>query len=259
MPENQGPHILPSVPKVAPSGGMARLHQKHARQQPQPGASAGMEEGGAVQTGQPPQQSLAYEPVCAIFRRYLHGEKLKFTPERAMMLDAVMRKEGLFEPEALITDLKQLGHRVSRATVYRTLSHLQDAGIVKQVFFDNKRSYYEVIAGRQAYDYLICVATGRVIEFVSDKLRKLRDEICREHGFDPLSHQFHIFGLSPEGRALTQETSGGGSRGTVKPNTSGGGAGSASAPQGQSQAKAPSSTVALNRARRTWRTSGPPA
>jgi Fur family ferric uptake transcriptional regulator len=176
---------------------MARLHQRHAEQ---------------AQLSQP---SPVYEPVCAIFRRYLHGEKLKFTPERAMMLDAVLRKEGLFEPEALVSDLKQLGHRVSRATVYRTLAHLQDAGIVKQVFFDNKRSYYEVIAGRQAYDYLICVATGRVIEFSSDKLRNLRDEICREHGFEPLSHQFHVFGLSPEGKAQAADQGGKGRSGAT--------------------------------------------
>jgi Fur family ferric uptake transcriptional regulator len=152
-------------------------------------------------TAAPQRQAAPYEPVCAIFRRYLHEQKLKFTPERAMMLDAVLRKEGLFEPEQLVEDLKALGHRVSRATVYRTLAHLQDAGVLKQVFFDNRQSYYEVIAGRQAYDYLICVATGRVIEFSSEKLRKLRDEICKEHGFDPISHQFHIFGVSPEGKA----------------------------------------------------------
>jgi len=139
--------------------------------------------------------------VCAIFRRYLHQEKLKFTPERAMILDAVLRKEGLFEPEQLIDGLKRLGHKVSRATVYRTLSHLQDAGILKQIFFDNKQSYYEVIAGRQTHDYLICVATGKVIEFSSEKLRVLRGEICKEHGFDPISHRFQIFGLSPEGQA----------------------------------------------------------
>jgi Fur family transcriptional regulator, ferric uptake regulator len=169
------PHILPNIPR-------APLNQ--------------------------PRQTLPYEPVCAIFRRYLHEQKLKFTPERAMMLDAVLRKEGLFEPEQLVDDLKKLGHRVSRATVYRTLAHLQDAGILKQVFFDNRQSYYEVIAGRQTYDYLICVATGKVIEFSSEKLRKLRDEICREHGFEPLSHQFHLFGLSPEGKAQTQEQGG---------------------------------------------------
>jgi Fur family ferric uptake transcriptional regulator len=160
---SRGAHILPSVPKISTA-----------------------------------QTTLPYEPVCAIFRRYLHGQKLKFTPERAMILDAVLRRTGLFEAEQLALDLRQLGHRVSRATVYRTLAHLQDAGILKQVFFDNKQSYYEVIAGRQANDYLICVTTGKVIEFNSDKLKKLRDEICRQHGFDPLSHQFHIFGLSPE-------------------------------------------------------------
>jgi hypothetical protein len=61
-------------------------------------------------------------------------------------------------------------------------------------FFDNKRSYYEVIAGRQAYDYLICVSTGKVIEFSSEKLRKLRDEICAEHGFDPSRISFMSLG-----------------------------------------------------------------
>lgn len=163
----EGPSILPNLPRVA-----------------------------AVK-----QDALPYEPVCAIFRRYLHGRKLKFTPERAMILDAVLRQKGLFEAEKLLSELDRLGHRASRATTYRTLSHLQDAGILKQVFFDNKQSYFEVIAGRQAYDYLICVATGRVIEFSSEKVRKLREEICREHGFSPLSHQFHIFGLSPEAAA----------------------------------------------------------
>jgi Fur family transcriptional regulator, ferric uptake regulator len=149
-------------------------------------------------------ESRPYEPVCAVFRRYLHGQSLKFTPERAMILDAVLRKEGLFDAEGLVDDLKGLGHRVSRATAYRTLSHLQDAGIVKQVFLDNKQSYYEVIAGRQTHDYLICVATGKVIEFNSDKLRKLREEICKEHGFESLSHQLQIYGVSPEGRKKSE-------------------------------------------------------
>ena len=168
----EGPHILPSLPRVPTAAG---------------------------------RKAMPYEPVCAIFRRYLHGQKLKFTPERAMILDAVLRQKGLFEAERLVNDIKQIGHNVSRATAYRTLAHLQDAGILKQVFFDNKQSYYEVIAGRQTYDYLICVATGRVVEFSSDKLRKLRDEICQEHGFSPLSHQFHVFGLSMEARVKGNE------------------------------------------------------
>ena len=72
------PHVLPNIPK-----GISQLNR----------------------------QSLPYEPVCAVFRRYLHGEKLKFTPERAMILDAVLRKTGLFEAEQLAVDLRQLAHR----------------------------------------------------------------------------------------------------------------------------------------------------
>jgi Fur family transcriptional regulator, ferric uptake regulator len=170
---SQAPHILASLPRVST-----------ARQ----------------------PESTPYEPICAVFRRYLHGKKLKFTPERAMILDAVLRKAGLFAAEQLVRDLEKLGHEVSRATTYRTLQNLLDAGILKQVFFDNKVSYYEVIVGRQTNDYLICVATGKVIEFSSDRLRKLRDEICQEHGFEAVSHQFHVFGLSPEGREATQAT-----------------------------------------------------
>lgn len=141
-----------------------------------------------------------YEPLCAIFRRYLHKAKLKFTPERAMILEATLVRTGLFQAESLADDLKKAGHRVSRATVYRTLGHLQDAGILRQVFFDNKQSYFEVVAGRQKNDYLICLATGKVIEFTSQRLRQLRDEICREHGFDPVSHQLQVFGISPEAK-----------------------------------------------------------
>ncbi len=169
---SEGPHVLPNIPKAPPG-----------------------------------QSALPYEPICAVFRRYLHGMKLKFTPERAMMLDAVLRRSGLFEAEQIVSDLKQLGRRVSRATVYRTLGHLQDAGILRQVFFDNKQSHYQVIAGRQAYDYLICVETGQVVEFNSERLRSLRDEICREHGFEPLSHQFHVFGISSRAKRDTARVS----------------------------------------------------
>lgn len=142
-----------------------------------------------------------FEPVCAIFRRYLKGQKLKFTPERAMILDGALRHDGLFSADMLVDDLKIVGHRVSRATIYRTLTHLHDAGILKQVFFDNKQSYFEVIVGGMTNDYLICIETGRVVEFNSDRLRALRDEIAREHGFEPLSHQFHIFGICRDAKA----------------------------------------------------------
>ena len=60
-----------------------------------------------VNTARQPE-STPYEPVCAVFRRYLHGKKLKFTPERAMILDAALRRSGLFEAEQLAGELERL-------------------------------------------------------------------------------------------------------------------------------------------------------
>ena len=130
-----------------------------------------------------------------------------------MILDAVLKHEGLFEPDGLAAELKALGHRASRATVYRTLGHLQDAGILKQVFFDNRQGYYEVIVGRRTHDHLICVETGEVIEFDSGKLRQLRDAICAEHGFDPAQPPVpHLRPqpARPPGRARKGRSAGGG-------------------------------------------------
>lgn len=177
-----GPHTMPAIPKGTGGRGLGAGHL-------------------------PGRESLPYEPLCAVFRRYLHGQQLKFTPERAMILDAVLRQAGLFEADQLVRDLEQLGHRVSRATAYRTLAHLQDAGILKQVFFDSKRSYYEVIAGRQTYDYLICVETGRVIEFNSERIRRLCEEISREHGFEALSHQLQIYAVCPDAKRSSNDDS----------------------------------------------------
>jgi Fur family ferric uptake transcriptional regulator len=143
-----------------------------------------------------PNAPPPWEPMCAVFRKYLRGEKLKFTPERAMMLDAVLRKQGRFDPEQLAEDLKALGHNVSRATLYRTLTHLMDAGILRQVFFENRKVFYEVIAGRQPYDHLICMESGKIIEFSNEQVQALCKEICRQQGWQFVSHHLQILGVS---------------------------------------------------------------
>src|SRR5579862_5874654 len=138
------------------------------------------------------------------FERHLHARKLKFTPERAMMLEVVLKKREPFEPEEVVRDLQRMGARVSRATVYRTFGHLQDSGVIRQVCFGNRQCLYEVAADAEASDHLMCVATGKVITLDSPKLRQLCEEIAREYGFDLVSHQVRILGLSPEGKAAAE-------------------------------------------------------
>lgn len=143
-------------------------------------------------------------PLCAIFRRYLKKQGLKFTPERAQILDAVLSKEGVFEAEDLLYEMRDAGHRVSKATIYRTLKHLLDANIVTEVLIDSKQAHYQLSFGREPKGHLVCVETNQIIEFTAPELIKLRDRICAEHGFDPVSFRFVVYGSSPEAKALEE-------------------------------------------------------
>ena len=140
----------------------------------------------------------AMAPLCSVFRRFLKSKNLKYTPERADVLDAVIEREGMFDVDDLQAEMRQRGHRASRATVYRTIRLLQEAGIITQTLFDPKLSHYRLVYGKEPRDYMVCVRTGNVIEFTDERLVKLREEICKEHGWKPVAHRFQIYAVSPE-------------------------------------------------------------
>lgn len=75
--------------------------------------------------------------LCVLFRRFVKRQSLKFTPERAMILDAVLSKKGVFEAGQLFFEMRQPSHRVSKATNYRTLKHLTDVNLIAQVLINS--------------------------------------------------------------------------------------------------------------------------
>jgi len=141
-------------------------------------------------------------PLCAIFRRYLRTQNLKYTPERADILDAIIECDDVFEVDQLLMETRRRGHHVSKATIYRTVKLLQDAGIITQALFDSKQAHYQLIYGKAARDYIVCMKTGEYIEFSDEELVALRNRICEKHGWDPVGHRFQIYAISPAGRRL---------------------------------------------------------
>lgn len=142
-------------------------------------------------TGESPIEII--EPLCAVFRRKLKSEGLKYTPERARILDTIVSRDGLFEVEALLKDIRQSGHRVSKATVYRTIRLLQDAGILQRVLFDEDQAHYQLVYGRAPHDLLIRLDTRSVESIDVPELIALRERLCRERGLSPRGHRLHIF------------------------------------------------------------------
>ncbi len=150
----------------------------------------------------PDSDAAAMAPLCAVFRRFLKSKDLKYTPERADILNAIIERDSVFEVEQLLKEMRDRGSRASKATTYRTIKLLQEAGIITQALFDSRQSHYQLIYGKQPRDYIVCMKTGRHIEFNSEELVSLRDRICREHGWEPVGHRFQIYAISPEGRRM---------------------------------------------------------
>ena len=128
-----------------------------------------------------------------IFREFLRQRKLKYTTERLAILKAVQTFGRPFEAEELLLSLREGDYRISKATVYRTLKHLLDAGLLKQVMFGtNKQAYYDFAGGERAHDHLLDLDTGRIIPFSNELVIKLREHIAKKMGFEAVGHRFQI-------------------------------------------------------------------
>jgi Fur family transcriptional regulator, ferric uptake regulator len=128
-----------------------------------------------------------------LFREFLRQRKLKYTTERLAILKAVQRFGRPFEAEELLLSLREGDYRISKATIYRTLKHLLDAGLLKQVMFGtNKQAHYDFVAAENAHDHLLDLDTGRIIPFSNELVIKLREHIAKKMGFEAVSHRFQI-------------------------------------------------------------------
>ncbi|MDG2424505.1 MAG: Fur family transcriptional regulator [Phycisphaerales bacterium] len=137
-------------------------------------------------------------PLCAVFRRHLKSHDLKYTRERADILNMIMETDDVFEADSILEEMKQRGHGSSKATVYRTLKLLQDAGIITPVMLDSRQTFYHLVYGREPLNFLVCLRSGKRIRLRDDRAKKLADEISKENGWHPVAHRMVIYAISPE-------------------------------------------------------------
>ena len=128
------------------------------------------------------------------FREFLELKKLKVTGERMKIIEHVFERHNHFEADQLLQSMRDRGMRVSRPTVYRTLTLLVEAGLLRELRF-GRRSAFEHSYGYPQHEHLYCDQCGGVTEFMSDELNRLQDEICQKHGFQADHRQFIIYGV----------------------------------------------------------------
>ncbi len=135
------------------------------------------------------------ERIRRVFQEYLRGRNVKCTDARRKVLEAVLDLREHFEAEQVLYFLRERSERVGKATVYRTLPLLVEAGILREVRFDVKHTHYELAFGEAPHDHMVCGRCGRIIEFGSNEVTKLRSKIARQHGFRVTGHRFQITGV----------------------------------------------------------------
>ncbi len=122
----------------------------------------------------------------------LRAEGVRVTRQRTALLQVLA--EALDHPDAneLHRRAQEVDDTVSLATVYRTLSVLEDQGVIHRHAFEGGGARFEA-ADMPHHDHLIDLDTGAVVEFRSDKIEQLQAEIAREHGYEVVHHRLELY------------------------------------------------------------------
>lgn len=133
----------------------------------------------------------------AEFKKYLKGRSLPFTQERETAVNLISDIESHFTVENLLAQKLTKDMQVSRATLYRTIQLLLDAGLLTRLSRDDKAPLYETLLDRKPHNHFLCNLCGNIIEFHSNDIENSIKKISIENGFRVESHSLKIFGLCP--------------------------------------------------------------
>ncbi len=141
----------------------------------------------AVEVSQTPEEK---------FREYLASRPhpQRFSKPRRDLVRYIFSKHNHFDADELIDEMKRAGFRVSRATIYRTLNKLVDAGLLRRINL-GPRTVYEHDYGYAQHDHLYCEQCGSMIEFQNEQIENLVRDVCQEQQFQFQGHSFIIRGV----------------------------------------------------------------
>lgn len=123
----------------------------------------------------------------------LRKEGLRYTSQRQAVWDEIKKSEEHRNAEDIYLQLKSNNHNVSRATVYRTIDVLVKNHMVRKMDLGDGRNLFEPRINDEHHDHMICLDTGKIIEFFDEELEDLQDKIAEKHGYKVVRHVHQLF------------------------------------------------------------------
>ena len=127
-------------------------------------------------------------------KNILKTEGLRHTKQRQQVWDEIrISSEHRDAEEIYIAINKNKDLKVSRATVYRTIDVLEKNNLVRKMELGDGRALYEHKIDDGHHDHIICVETGKIIEFYNEDLEILQENIVKKHGYELVRHVHQLF------------------------------------------------------------------
>jgi len=141
-----------------------------------------------------------------IFLEHIQNAGLRRTGQRDLIMEIFLRTEDHLTSEDLYWLVQKEDPTVGNTTVYRTLKLLTEAGLAREVRFGDNKTYYEHHYNHDHHDHMICTECGEVIEFFSQAIESLQDQMAENFGFRPTHHSLRLWGVCSECQKMRSET-----------------------------------------------------
>ena len=135
-------------------------------------------------------KGLAQKPS---YETMLRRAGVRITRQRKVILSILAETDDHPDAVEIFRRGLAIDPSLSLSTVYRTTKLLEGMGAIQRHAFEGGPSRYEP-AGSDHHDHLIDLETGAVIEFQSERIEQLQDEIARKLGYDIVHHRLELYG-----------------------------------------------------------------
>ena len=152
------------------------------------------------------------EPFSAYLER-LRPAGGKRSIKRDLIVNVFLRQEGHLSADDLVEIMRWDEYNISRATVYRTLQWMVEAGIARKVDFGEGRFRFEHSYRHPRHFHLICKTCNQSSEFLSSDIEALVEEVASARSFSARQSVLQIYGTCeecqtgrkrPEGKVTTE-------------------------------------------------------
>lgn len=145
-------------------------------------------------------RGVEHDQEQSIVEEYLRSSGFRWTSQRALIVRSALETHEHFTAEELLDRCRRVDPKISRATVYRTLSVLEEAGFVEGLETGDGGRKFEHVVGHEHHDHMVCLSCDKILEFRDDELERRQELAAQRAGFSIQRHSLRIYGHCKECR-----------------------------------------------------------